>query len=391
MKRVLGIVLILAGVLVLAAGVGTGSPFSGEKRYLILLQNQMELRPTGGFLGSFATAKINDGKLTDFSVQDIYEPDGRVTEYIEPPEPIQEAFNLGTLRLRDANWDPDFPKTAKTLRWYFRKAGEGEFDGVIATNLLVFQEALRMIGSIKLIDYGEEVTADNLWEKAQLYSQEGFFPGSKQKREFLADLAKGLQLKATDLGIFQKLRILILAVKMASENQIMIYASDENIQKTLGLIGWAGEIDRQSCPVWAAGCIADSLMVVEANLGVNKANCCLERRAKLEIKKTENGLEHKLRLIYKNNSVSSEWGGEYMAWVRVLIPFSAGGEKGFWVRVPVGERREYEIEYFLPIVDLSRPVYLTVQKQSGVDVWPIVIDDRELKVKRDLRLKVEVK
>lgn len=383
MKRVLGIVLILAGVLVLAAGGRAGTPFSGEKRYLILLQNQMELRPTGGFLGSYAVAKVNNGRLIDVSVQDIYEPDGRVTEYIEPPAPVQEAFNLGTLRLRDANWDPDFPKTARTLLWYFDKAGEGKFDGVIATNLLVFQQALRTIGPVKLIDWGEEITADNLWEKTQFYSQEGFFPGSKQKREFLGDLAGGLMTKAENLGFLQKIRLGRLGLKMVGEKQIMVYLSDGKIQ--------SGEIKNASCPVWLANCAADSLMAVEANLGVNKANCCVERRAELEITKTKGGLEHKLKLIYENNSGDWAWGGEYKAWVRALIPSSAGGEKGFWVRVPVGKRREYEVEYFLPIVDLSRPVYLTVQKQSGIDVWPVVINGRELKVKRDLQVWVDVK
>src|SRR3990167_4553646 len=105
MQKALGIVLIGVGIAVFAISILARSPFSGEKRYLILLQNQMELRPTGGFLGSYAVAKIKNGKLVDVSVQDIYEPDGRVTEHIEPPEPIQEAFQLGTLRLRDANWD----------------------------------------------------------------------------------------------------------------------------------------------------------------------------------------------------------------------------------------------------------------------------------------------
>ena len=373
MQKALGIVLIGVGIAVLAISILSRSPFSGEKRYLILLQNQMELRPTGGFLGSYAIVQLKNGKLIELSVQDIYEPDGRVTEHIEPPGPIQEAFQLGTLRLRDANWDPDFPKTAETLMWYFKKAGEGEFDGVIATNLLVFQEVLKGVGPIKLVDYGEEITAGNLWEKTQFYSQDGFFPGSKQKREFLGDLGKGLQLKAADAGLFQKLKLLILAVKMANEKQIMIYSNELDLQTVLEAVGWGGEIRQGNCPAWLAGCIADSLMIVEANLGVNKANCCVERQARLEVNKAGNGLEYKLRLMYENNSGDSSWGGEYKAWVRVLIPSSAGGEKEFWAEVPVGEKREYQVEYDLPVDagKVSAPIFLLIQKQSGISVWPL--------------------
>ena len=394
MQKALGIVLIGVGIAVLTISIWLKSPFSGEKRYLILLQNQMELRPTGGFLGSYAVAKVKNGKLVDVSVQDIYEPDGRVTEHIEPPEPIQEAFQLGTLRLRDANWDPDFPKTAKTLMWYFKKAGEGEFDGVIATNLLIFQEVLKEIGPIKLVDYGEEVTADKLWEKAQFYSQEGFFPGSKQKREFLGDLGKELRLKVADAGLFKKLKLLILAVKMLNEKQIMIYSNQDSVQRGLELVGWTGGVRKENCPAWLANCVADSLMIVEANLGVNKANCCVERKARLEMKKNENGWDHKLTLIYENHSVDSVWGGKYKAWVRLIIPSSAGGEKGFWVEVPEGEESEYAVEYVFP--GGNNPIFLSIQKQSGIQEWPLelIIDEngkksaKQFSIRQDVSLQV---
>lgn len=380
MKKTLGLILIALGTITLLSA--TTLPglagFGGQKRYLILLQNQMELRPTGGFLGSYAVAKVKNGKLVEVSVQDIYEPDGRVTEYIEPPAPIQEAFNLGTLRLRDANWDPDFPSAAKTLLWYFDKAGEGEFDGMIATNLLVFQEALKVLGPIKLIDYDEEVTADNLWEKAQFYSQEGFFPGSKQKQEFLGDLSKSLIDRLKNSSFIEKIRLIKLTVNLLAQKQIMVYSSDGKIQ--------SGQVKTASCPAWLANCVANSLMVVEANLGVNKANCCIDRNAQLELKKQENGWHHQLTLTYQNRAVNSPWSGEYRAWVRVLIPSSAGGEKSFWVKVPPGKTRKYQIEYFLPAADISQPIYLTLQKQSGIEVWPITINGRELKVKQDLRL-----
>jgi len=372
-KKVLGIVLIGAGIAVLAVSIWAGSPFSGEKRFLILLQNQMELRPTGGFLGSFATAKIKNGKLTDVSIQDIYEPDGRVTEYIEPPGPIQEAFQLGTLRLRDANWDPDFPKTAKTLMWYFRKAGEGEFDGVIATNLLVFQEVLRQIGPVGLVDYDEDISVENLWEKAQFYSQESFFPGSKQKPEFLGDLSKALRNRLQTSSLREKIRLIRLIIKLLAEKQIMVYSSDDKIQLAIAMSGWSGEVKTASCPAWLTNCVADSLMVIEANLGVNKTNCCIDRNARLELSKQKNGWYHKLILSYENRSGNSPWGGKYKAWVKVLIPSSAGGQKNFWTDVPVGEKREYSVEYNLPIDQnrASQPIFLLVQKQSGISVWPL--------------------
>src|SRR4030042_5849513 len=93
--------------------------FNQPRTFLILLQNNQELRPTGGFMGSYAILKTQDFKLKDLKVEDIYETDGKVSAHINPPAPIQEAFHLGTWRLRDANWDPNFKSTAETLDWIF--------------------------------------------------------------------------------------------------------------------------------------------------------------------------------------------------------------------------------------------------------------------------------
>lgn len=395
MKKTYGLILITLGIIILLSAAIWGgllaalpdlAGFKGERKYLILLQNQMELRPTGGFLGSYAVAAVKNGKLVNLSVQDIYEPDGRVTEHVDPPAPIQEAFQLGTLRLRDANWDPDFHQTAKTLQWYFRQAGEGEFDGVIAANLLVFQEILGLTGPIKLVDYAENITADNLWEKAQFYSQQNFFPGSKQKREFLGDLSKTIRNRLETSSLREKIRLTQLIIKLLVQKQIMIYSADEPIQSAMDAAGWSGEVKTAACPAWLANCVSDSLIVIEANLGVNKANCCLETNARLELNKQENSWHHKLILNYENRSGDSPWGGKYKAWIKVLIPSSAGGEKSFWADVPAGEKRQYSVEYDLPIESgkSSSPLFLLIQKQSGISGWPL-----ELSFKQNGREKID--
>jgi hypothetical protein len=260
--------------------------------------------------------------------------------------------------------------------WYLAKAGEGEFDGVIATNLLVFQQILAEIGPIKLVDYDEDITADNLWEKAQFYSQQGFFPGSKQKREFLGDLSKALRNRLETSSPGEKIRLIKLIIRLLAEKQIMVYLLDGKIQ--------SGQVKTVSCPAWLAGCVADSLMVVEANLGVNKANCCIDRRVRLELSKQENNWHHQLFLTFENRSGNSLWGGKYKAWVRV-------NNQGFWAEVPVGEEREYTIEYDLPVDKkrMNQPIFLLIQKQSGIEVWPIEIvvrnNGKEKTIKADLR------
>ena len=85
----------------------------GNNTFIVLLQNNWELRPSGGFMGSYALVQFENNVLKDISVQDIYVPDGQIQGHVNPPKPVLQAFQQGFWRLRDANWDPDFQKSAE--------------------------------------------------------------------------------------------------------------------------------------------------------------------------------------------------------------------------------------------------------------------------------------
>lgn len=379
--RRLGVLLVVCGAILISAGVRTFPVvrlviklpallgFHSPQRYLVLLQNDRELRPTGGFLGSFAIVQIVRGN-PDVTIEDIYVPDGQVKGHIDPPGPIQEAFRLGEWRLRDSNWDPDFPSTAKTIGWFMGKAGISSFDGTIAVNLKVFEDMLAVIGPLQLMDEKETITSDNLWEKTQAHVQTDFFPGSKQKSEFLSDLSKEFQETLGRLSFDTKLRIGALFLRELSEKNIMINVSDRSTQQTFDDLGWSGRVVMPSCPWWTSRCQRDSLMIVEANLGVNKANCCVEREAELTVIENGNTLHHELRVAFHNTDSESPWAGNYKAWVRVLSP---GHERGFWAEVPKGETKEYTIEYDEEVNESRKPLVLLVQKQSGITGFPMTI------------------
>jgi hypothetical protein len=343
--------------------------FRGEKTFLVLFQNNFELRPTGGFMGSYGLLKFDRGKA-DLTVEDIYAPDGQVAYHIDPPAPIQEAFKLGTWRLRDANWDPDFPESAKTLEWFFDKAGISYIDGVIATNLSTFQKLLKIVEPVPLLDYSEEITEKNVWEKAQFYSQENFFPGSRQKKEFLSDLSKEVLKKFLSSSLVQKFQAGKVLYRALGEKQVLMYSNNEEAQKQLEALNWAGATQKPRCLPWLSSCVADSLFVVEANLGVNKANCCIERKEELFV--TIDGLQihHKLQLTLTNNSSLSRWGGRYKAWVRVLYP---QGEKALWVEVPEGKSHVVTVEYETKNGKNVGPYSLLLQKQSGIEKIPFTL------------------
>ena len=87
--------------------------FNGHKIYLLLLQNNMELRPTGGFIGSVGLLDLQDGKMNNLDILDVYTIDGQLKGHVDPPDPIRKYFNQPNWFLRDSNFDPDFANSMK--------------------------------------------------------------------------------------------------------------------------------------------------------------------------------------------------------------------------------------------------------------------------------------
>src|SRR3989339_1362482 len=102
---------------------------SAPKNYLILLQNNMELRPTGGFIGSFAKVSFEGGKLKKLDVNDSYAIDGQLGIHVEPPKEIKEDLGQKDWFMRDSNWEPDFPTSARQQGGFYTKETAERVEG----------------------------------------------------------------------------------------------------------------------------------------------------------------------------------------------------------------------------------------------------------------------
>ena len=133
-------------------------------------QNPAEIKPAGGFLGSYADLTINSGRLVNIDIRDIYDPDGQLTTKIIPPLPLQAITT--SWGARDANWFFDFPLSAKkvtelleSLKIYQEK--NIQFSGVIALNIKILESVLELSGPIKLSDYQFEINRNNFLKEIQ--------------------------------------------------------------------------------------------------------------------------------------------------------------------------------------------------------------------------------
>ena len=387
--------------------VNLASDFTGRgqaKTYLVLFQNNTELRPGGGFIGNLGLLKFEEGKLKEITVEDVYTVDGQLKEEIEPPVQLAELLTVDNFYLRDSNWSADFEVNANLARDFFKKETGADVDGVIAMDLTFVQNLLKVTGPVKLSDYNEEITADNLFEKGEYYSEVNFFPGSTQKRDFFGALTRALITKILEgvakIGEDSKasgdshfMEVASVVKEALARKHIMMTFDDANLSAFAKAKGWNHPLPPASYdPSADLGETRDFLALLEANLGANKVNRVLGRKVDYEVNVGRDGdLVAKLTIDYTNNSQAETWPvGKYVNYLRVYVPKDAelleyknavqkieevetvAGEKlttfGMIVEVPIKSTRQVVLSYSIPKkIDLEKsPTYhLYVQKQAG--------------------------
>ena len=287
-----------------------------EKNYLVWFQNSNELRPTGGFIGSYGILTFDKGKLKNLVIDDIYNPDGQLMlrgVNVPAPEAISHFIGEKQLYLRNSNWDPDFTKSVQTFGdLYFKATGE-KMDGYIALDLSFVQNLLKVTGPVFLAAYNEEINADNLYERAQLHSDFNYQNGSDQKRSFLTVLGSKLLEKLFALKQSSTPQLFQAIEGSLGERHLMVYLSNNPLSLLLSEKKWDGSL------VATKG---DYLNVVNANVGGTKSNYFVKNKISYEVSSlTRDGLlRANLFLDYKHTGTSDAWpGGPYTDDVRVIV------------------------------------------------------------------------
>lgn len=313
----------------------TGSNTS--KTYLVILMNNMELRPGGGFIGNFGEILFRENKLQEIKVEDVYTIDGQLKEIITPPPQLTEKLGVKQLFLRDSNWSGDFRVNAKTIRDFYKKETGKTVDGVIALDLTLVEKLLEKIGPVKLTDYNEDISSSNLLERGQYHSEVGFFPGSTQKRDFFSSLTNTLMAKilegfasnSSQVGNAPVLAIFQTLSEGLREKHLMVSFDNENINTLVSSKGWDNPVPPVNYnPAENSLATKDFLALSEANIGANKVNRYLKRVVAYDMTIGRDAdLMATLTLTYKNESPADTWpGGTYVNYLRILTPLNSSLE-----------------------------------------------------------------
>lgn len=341
------------------------------KTYLLLFQNNMELRPTGGFIGSYGLLKFEKGRLVDITVSDVYSADGQLKGHVEPPSPIREYLGEAGWYLRDSNWDPDFPVSARRAEWFLDKEIGVMVDGVIAIDLSPVKDILAVTGPIFLSDYNMDITSENLYEKTQQEVESNFFAGSRKKASFLTSLSRNLLNRFSDSEQGERVLILKEIFNNLEKRHIQIYLHDNKSQLSIEKLNWDGSVKTPTCK---DECFGDIAGVVEANLGVNKVNQFITREIGFETLIDEKYIYRKLKVLIKNSAnVSLGPSGRYRVHIRVIRNSEAEIDKdGQFVEILPNSSELVEFNWkseIPPNFDINKYKFY-FRKQAGVTDFP---------------------
>lgn len=359
-----------------------------EKIFLILLQNNFELRPGGGYIGSFAIIKTLDGDIKEFTVHDTANFDGRIPDTVAVPYPMQETMNISAWKFRDSNYAPHFPTNARHAVTFYRMAGgEETFDAIIAINADLLDAILEITGPISPKGYpGTYESGDALLrlqhqvEKA--YKEQGIKKGDR--KEVMNAITDEMVKKISKLSLREKLQLPIELIEHLNNKNIQIYFSDPQMQQLVESVYWAGVVNTD----WEK----DYLMFVDANLASLKTDNYIKRKISYDVDLSKPIPSAIATITYNHTAIKRDWmTNDYQTYLRVYIPDKAWfrgqtgnvtgpvygeefGKKyiGFLVHVPLGTQKTVRIEYNLPReIKNIYPYNLLIQKQSGVYDIPV--------------------
>ncbi len=376
-----------------------------ERTYLVLFQNDKELRPTGGFLTAYSIMTVNNGKFNQAVSSDIYHLDDIYNPRVEAPDPIVDYLKgpyviNNNYRLRDMNWDPDFRTSMELFTKEVERAGIDEIDGVIAVDTHVVVNVLNVIGPIGVPGFGNfsteidercdcpqviyelesfaDVEGPIVWSENEpgkiVYAPENY----ENRKKIVGPLINSIISNAMGQEKERLPDLVMAGWKSINEKHVLFYMFDEKAQAGVESFNLAGRIKETD---------GDYLHINDANLGGRKSNLYVTEEVEQNIQVTDDGTVTKtLTLTYKNSQDYDGWLNSVLPnWTRVYVPegseildvegFEDPGETysehgktvisgGFELR-PQGVKKII-ITYKLPF-KVEDKYKLLIQKQPGKD------------------------
>ena len=376
-----------------------------ERKYLVLFQNDKELRPTGGFLTAYSVMKVSKAKFEPVSSDDIYNLDSKYKPIFEAPEAIVDLIKgpyilSKNVRLRDMNYSPDFKVSMDMFSTEAEKVGMTDIDGIIAVDTHLLVNLLDSLGEIGVPGFGNFSTKKEpkcdcpqvVYELESFADVEGPIiwdpltgkiilrpKNSDNRKKIIGPLMNSILANAMAQPKEKMPQLINSIFESVIEKHVLFYMFDDKAQIAVEKFGIAGRIEDYP---------GDYLHISDSNLGGRKSNLYVKQEVEQEISINSNGqLEKSVTITYKNSQKFDGWLNSVLPnWVRLYVPQGStlvdveGLEKQYETSTDLGKTvfsgyfklrpegvSKVTFKYVLPFKKGSGDYRMMIQKQAGVD------------------------
>ncbi|MCS7207648.1 MAG: DUF4012 domain-containing protein, partial [Dehalococcoidia bacterium] len=225
--------------------------YDRPRTYLIVAQNQNEIRPTGGFIGYVVRLTLDKGTLTELVLHDSTEIDPDPTQKNPPPPDfIYWYLWMDRLLFRDANWTPHFPASAAALAEIYAVWTGVQVDGVIATTKAMTLDITGVLGDIRVPGHPHPLTrpvAEEYVEGLRPYVGRGrpTRPGTfcEGKRCFDEDLFFALAERLKHgMPVHTRQALITLLKEHVHRKNLLVHLFDPSLSPLVWEMGWNGAV-----------------------------------------------------------------------------------------------------------------------------------------------------
>jgi hypothetical protein len=377
-----------------------------KSTFLVMIQNNDELRPTGGFMGNYGILETIYGDISRYDTHDIYHMDIPLekTFKIEPPVALKKYLGVNNWYLRDSNWSPDFKEAAQKIEWFFWQEDkllpeknklnnleelDEEFDGVIAITPRFITDLLYFIGPIEVDgkEYGYKNFAEVLEHEVE---KDYYLKGIREwdRKAVIGDISKKMKEIIFDKPINELMQIAMIVSDNLDKKNVLFFFKNDESQAIAKENNWSGELKQTD---------DDYIYVVDANMAALKTDSVVSRKMNYKLERSVNGLFSHLDLTYAHEGGVDWRTSAYRTYTRIYLPLASEiiSVEGFksdyqfyeelgksvlagFLEVAPGKISDLKIYYKLPdkiFKKYDEGIYsLYIQKQPGKNVEPLIVN-----------------
>ncbi len=385
-----------------------------ERKYLLIFQNNDEIRATWWFIWSVATITLRNWKVIDFVKEDVYSYEWDINKVMKIKEPAPEWLNkiTDTFWFRDSNYNISFEASSNNIKWFLDKI-DRHIDWIIYINQNTVLDFLKYTWWIKFDEIRGTITEENfsliistlveakvykvwtLWTPKKILFNfiNVFISKLKEKKDYVAYLDILLKnIKTRDLVIYSfntpennLLWKLWLNWKLKySESLDFVYPVYTSI--------WWNKSDRYIDIKYKKNIKRNSDCSIDTDINIYRTHLFTSNE---EQKVNDLLIKHWVKV--NNDLINIQWKWDNSSYVRIILPKEAIVEPKEWLRIQkmdnfimldyyhktrALESNNFDIKYRL-VNKECRDYSYKLYKQPWIRKYNIEINDKDEVIKEN--------